>query len=92
MMLLAACDGELQAEEVGVASGPSDPTVNSVLISSDPTTTFTIVPKLLSSALGGVWCQVQGEQLLRDKARSKMTCWRGTGVEMRPELVHTMVV
>ena len=62
-----------------------------VLLSSDPTSTFTVIPKLVASALGASFCQVRGKGPLQDKKElAPIDCWRGRGAEEAPELVHHM--
>ena len=65
--------------------------MSDVLFSSDPTTTFTVLPKILQSAVGGVFCNTRGKGALQDRAELvPVDCWSGKGPREVPELAHTI--
>ena len=60
------------------------------MIASDPTSTFTFVPRILASASGKVWCKVRGNELLMDSTgTAAVDCFQGQGPGSPPAALST---
>ena len=81
----------MPAQAVGTLKDMLLLSMSDVLFSSDPTTTFTVLPGIIQSAVGGVFCNMRGKGALQDRAElAPVDCWRGKGAHEVPELAHML--